>query len=162
MAVRTHSAGLNRETRVLLEYIGRARPANRAYGLPVEVAKAQAHAALDRVVNSCGLNHCTVNGLRWFIEDAAQALCFGQGDTLVLELEGILHKWIVFNLESNTLQLLMRILLREMAGIVMPEGQTKSEARSQMSEVRSDGGERTGKRIIPVPYRRMSRGVSQQ
>ena len=137
MAVRTHRTGLNRETRVLLEYIGRARPANRAYGLPVEVAKAQAHAALDRVVNSCGLNHCTVNGLRWFIEDAAQALCFGQGDTLVLELEGILHKWIVFNMESNTLQLLMRILLREMAGIVVPAEPAKAEVGGQNAEGRT-------------------------
>lgn len=142
MAVKTIPRGLNRETRALLEYVRRVRPVNRAYGLSAEVVKAQAHAAVDRIVQSSGLKHVIVDELRWFIEDVAQALCFGQGEELAFELDGVLGKWLGFDLEPNTVQLLLRILLREVAGIVVTEEQTKAEVRSQKAEGRSkDGGQ---------------------
>jgi hypothetical protein len=143
MAVNTHRIGLNRETRALLEHIRRVRPANRVYGLPVEVAKAQAHAVVDRIVKSSGLKHVMVDELRWFIEDVAKALCFGQGEELAFELDGVLGKWLGFDLEPNTVQLLLRILLREVAGISVPEGGTKSEVSGQNAAGGSGGGKGT-------------------
>lgn len=121
MAVKAHRTGLNRETRELLEYVRRASPVNKACGLPVEVAKAQAHAAVDRVVEACRLEHPVEMELRWFVEDVAKALCAGQGEALALELGFILGRWQAYNLEPNTVQLLMKMILQEVSGIAVPE-----------------------------------------
>ena len=137
MAVTTNRTGLNQETRTLLEYIRKASPANRVCGSPVQVVKAQAHAVLDRVVNSCGLDHSVVDELRWFMEDVAQALCFGQGELLAFELDGVMHKWLSYSLEPNTVQLLLRVLLHELAGIVVPAEPAKAEATSQKPDART-------------------------
>ena len=120
MAVKTKAKGLSRETLALLDHIRRAGPANRAYGLAAEVAKSQAHAAVDRFVEASGMAHVRVCELRWFIEDVAKSLCSGQGEMLAYELEGVLGKWLGLNLEPRTVQLLLRILLREVAGIEPP------------------------------------------
>ncbi|GEM_PF-2101331 len=138
MAVKSIRRGLNRETRALLEYVRRVRPANKAYGLPAEVVKAQAHAVVDRIVASSGLAHVIVDELRWMVDDVARALCSGQGEELAFELDGVLGKWLGFDLEPNTVQLLLRILMREVAGISVPEPQPKSEGRRQNTEGRSD------------------------
>jgi hypothetical protein len=121
MAVNTLQRGLNRETRALLEYIRRERSANLAYGKSAQTVIAQAHATIDRVIASSGLAHLVVDELHWFMDDVARALVAGQGEELVFELEGLLGKWLACDLEPNTVQLLLRILLRNLAGIALPE-----------------------------------------
>jgi hypothetical protein len=145
MAVKSLRRGLNRETRALLEYVRRVRPANRAYGLPAEVAKAQAHAVVDRIVQSSGLAHVIVDELRWMVDDVARALCSGQGEELAFELDGVLGKWLRFDLEPNTVQLLLRILLREVAGI-----QTDPESYNKDTKTQSAPDE-SGEANRPEP-----------
>lgn len=143
MAVKSIRKGLNRETRALLEYVRRVRPANRAYGLPAEVAVIQAHSTVDRIVASSGLQHVIVDELRWMVDDVARALVAGQGEVLAFELDGVLGKWLGFDLEPNTVQLLLRILLREVAGIEVPTPDN-AESRNQKPECRErndEGGE---------------------
>jgi len=77
-----------------------------------------------------------VDELRWLVDDVARALCAGQGEELAFELDGVLGKWLGFELEPNTVQLLLRILLREVAGIEVPTPDN-SESRNQKSEARS-------------------------
>ena len=140
MAVNTLRRGLNRETRALLEYIQRERPANLAYGKPAQTVIAQAHATIDRVIASSGLAHLVVDELHWFMDDLARALVAGQGEELVFELEGLLGKWLAYDLEPNTVQLLLRILLRNLAGIDTPKTEN-SESRIQRPESRVSGPE---------------------
>jgi hypothetical protein len=143
MAVNTLKRGLNRETRALLEYIQRERPANLAYGKPAQTVIVQAHATIDRVIASSGLAHLVVDELHWFMDDVARALVAGQGEELVFELEGLLGKWLAYDLEPNTVQLLLRILLRQVAGIEVPnetirhESTKNTKRRSSKTEGRS-------------------------
>ena len=141
MAVKSLRKGLNRETRALLEYVRRVRPANRAYGLPAEVAISQAHKTVDRVVASSGLAHVIVDELRWMVDDVARALCCGQGEELAFELDGVLGKWLRFDLEPNTVQLLLRILLREVAGIEVPEEPVRHESTKDTKIRKPDNAE---------------------
>jgi hypothetical protein len=80
-----------------------------------------------------------VEELRWMVEDVARALVAGQGDVLAFALDGVMAKWMRFDPEPNTVQLLLRIVLREVAGIAVPAAQLKSEGRDQNAEGRSDG-----------------------
>ena len=120
MAVKTVRKGLNRETRALLEYIRRMEPVNTAYGLPAQVAISKAHMAVDRIINASGIEHSMVEELRWMVEDVARALVAGQGEVLAFALDGVMAKWMRFDPEPNTVQLLLRIVLREVAGIDAP------------------------------------------
>ena len=63
----------NKETRLLLNYVRRARPDNRLYGLSAEAAKSRAHEVMDRVLQSSGLSRLLSTELRWFVEDVAKA-----------------------------------------------------------------------------------------
>jgi hypothetical protein len=146
MAVRAAGRGLNRESRALLEYVRRVRPANRVYGVPEETVVNQAHATVDRIVQSSGLAHIVVDELRWFTSDVARALANGQGEELSFELEGLLGKWLRYDLEPNTVQLLLRILLRQVAGIEMPtEENPESGIQRPVSRVAGPVGEMTAK-----------------
>lgn len=131
MAVATRSHGLDSETRRLFEHIRNARPVNRTFGLPVEVAQAQAVAVVARIAESSGLARVLKHELRWFAEDVARALCSGQDEVLVFELEGMLHKWLELGLERNTARLLLRILCRELAGINGENGQANRRERQE-------------------------------
>jgi hypothetical protein len=130
MAVSIRPLSLDRETRRLFEYVRRGRSANRAFGLAVEVAQAQAHAVADRIIEASGLVRNQKNQLRWFVEDVAQALASAQGEALVFDLQGVLRKWLDLGLERNTIMLLLRIVCGEVGGIQPDEG------RSQNAEVR--------------------------
>ena len=120
MAVKTVRKGLNRETRVLPEYIRRMEPVNTAYGLPAQVAISKAHMAVDRIMEASGIEHSMVEELRWMVEDVARALVAGKDEVLAFALEGVMAKWMRFDPEPNTVQLLLRIVLREVAGIEVP------------------------------------------
>jgi len=147
MAVNTLRRGPDRDTRALLEYIRRERPANLAYGEPAQTVIAQAHATIDRVIASSGLAHLVVDELHWFMDDVARALVAGQGEELVFELEGLLGKWLAYDLEPNTVQLLLRILLRNLAGIALPTGaDTNHEDTKTQSGQASDNAESRNQR----------------
>ncbi len=135
MVVKTVRKGLNRETRALLEYIRRMAPVNTACGLSEQVAINKAHMAVDRVITASGIDHSMVEELRWMVEDVARALTCGQDEVLAFALDGVLVKWLKFDLEPNTVQLLLRIVLREVAGIEVPTLGT-SESRVQKPESR--------------------------
>lgn len=136
MAVATRSHGLDSQTRRLFECLRKEKPANRAFGLPVEVAQALAVAVVARIAESSGLARVLKHELRWFAEDVGRALSSGRDEDLAFELEGVLRKWLDMGLEKNTVQLLMRILCREMAGLAV---ENKSEVRDQRPEVRTGG-----------------------
>jgi len=122
MAVRTHGAGLNHETRSLLAHLRKNRPENRVLGQKPEVVKAQAHTMVSRILAASRLRLADSNQYVWFAQDVAAALSVGQGEMLAYELEAVLHRWLVFGLEPKTVQLLLRVLLRDVAGIdVEPE-----------------------------------------
>jgi len=80
-------------------------------------------------VQSSGLQHVIVDELRWLVDDVARAFVTGQGEVLAFELDGVLGKWLGFDLEPNTVQLLLRILLREVAGITIPDGEANRQGR---------------------------------
>jgi len=138
MAVNTLRRGLNRETRALLEHIRRERPVNLVYGMPAQTVIAQAHATIDRVIASSGLAHLVVDELHWFMDDVARALCAGRGEELVFELEGLLGKWLAYDLEPNTVQLLLRILLRNLAGIAVPSEADSNHKDTKTQRVRAE------------------------
>ena len=144
MAVKTVRKGLNRETRALLEYIRRMEPVNTAYGLPAQVAISKAHMAVDRIINASGIEHSMVEELRWMVEDVARALVAGRGEVLAFALDGVMAKWMRFDPEPNTVQLLLRIVLREVAGIEVPRSglvQAPKPAGDEVEEEPDNGVE---------------------
>jgi hypothetical protein len=76
--------------------------------------------AVDRIMEASGIEHSMVEELRWMVEDVARALVAGKDEVLAFALEGVMAKWMRFDPEPNTVQLLLRIVLREVAGIEVP------------------------------------------
>ncbi len=134
MTVKAVRRGLNQETLALLGYIRRARPVNLAHGLSTQVAIAKAHMTVDRILKAAGIEHSVAEGLRWMVEDVARALCDGEGEVLAFELNGVLAKWLRYDLEPNSTQLLLRVVLKDVAGISVPEEQPESGIRRQSAE----------------------------
>jgi hypothetical protein len=138
MAVRTRGSGLNAETRRLLGRLRRERPANKAYGKPVEVVKDEAHRLVDRLVAASGLDRAMTNEVGWFVTGVAEALTYGRDEGLAFALEALVAKWVGLGLERNTAELVLRMVVREVGGV---EEQAKSEVRRQSAEVRSEDAE---------------------
>ena len=108
--------GLSRETRRLLAELCRAGKENRVFGMDPALVKQQAHACIDHVLERAGVGRVLAGEFRWYVDDVAAALCTDQGEALRFELDGVLAKWLGLSLEPNTLQLVLRILVRELAG----------------------------------------------
>jgi len=108
---------LNPDTCRLLALVKKPGTVNRAYQSEPEVTRAQVHAAVDGMVRAAGVDLVSRNEMGWFEDDLARALVSGRGLALAFELNGLLLRWQSLGLEANTIQLITRIVLDQVAGI---------------------------------------------
>jgi hypothetical protein len=105
----------------LLSSLCQAGKDQKAFGRDASAVRLEAHQCIDHILERAGLGRVMVVQFRWYVDDLAAALSSDEGVALRYELEAILAKWRRYSMEPNTLVLVLRILVRELSGVDVPD-----------------------------------------
>ena len=122
------------------------------YQQPAETADEQVCRVAESLLSDAGIDFTTRNAYMWYVRELAKLLRTRHGWDLAFHLEMVMRKWLMFGLESNTMQLLVCEIHHKLAPRDgKDEGQSTKDEASQKDEVRSPNDESNPKSEVQSP-----------